>query len=396
MTLRRLGTLIGLLSTIFIATDASALWYGASGQVKMAGLSEQQARQQAVEQAITNVQMFAGVRVTGARQLSNGLITADQLRMDTVGGIRQVEITQIQTKNGIMYVHIRADIFAEEDQCQGQGIFHPVTVTRFTINHPEQAQYGQIYDLGSDLTNTLQNQLRHVAHHLNVRTWLDKNVHFAPQREQVIGDDRAEIARQLALHTDSQYVLFGKIRDLSVTVDRGLRWPWKQRAMTRDIAYDVSLYDGVTGIEIWQKHYRDRAPWTFDSHQIIDSGSSEFWESSYGQMLQKQLSRTSTDLDRILACQPAYARVLNVDDKQVIINAGQRQGLQEKQRVELTHNAEFTDSVGQLHKQMIASGRYLTVKQLGPNTAVLSAPAKVLATVREDDLVNITRQQTTP
>lgn len=163
-----------------------------------------------------------------------------------------------------------------------------------------------------------------------------------------------DLVRATAQDLNAQFVVAGKLLDLSfektnahsidlVTSLRG----WKtlaretyQRATDsywRRFNMELSLYDGPSGALIKRERYSGEAnhPVNVERHQGLESHA--FWQSDYGQLVDKTLNDQAMMISRALECLPMRAQVSRVDFDVVEINAGLDANLMPGDRLRIFH-----------------------------------------------------------
>ena len=73
---------------------------------------------------------------------------------------------------------------------------------------------------------------------------------------------------------------------------------------------------------IFEKQYKNTAPWQFNKREAIDVNSQIFWQSDYGQMVDRTLHTLVSDIDKNMVCQPTQARIVKVAGNKITFNLG--------------------------------------------------------------------------
>jgi len=163
----------------------------------------------------------------------------------------------------------------------------------------------------------------------------------------------------IAKRGDAQLVLSGVIRDFKIESTeyvRGsgvlaqLKSSMRDFIARRSIGIDVYVYDGFTGALIFQQRYTDSILGDVSLPYGYNVGSERFESSPAGHAISQIIHQASDDIQQIFSCHPFAARVVRVDNNQIVIAAG----AQDKIRVGdqfMVYSAGstglgFTDSIG--------------------------------------------------
>lgn len=375
-----LSLMLGLLCTSMFSHSA---WFSASGQAVIVNGDKQKARQQATQEAIRQALLFAGASVTSVQQITNGLLMNDQLEVRATGEVSSVELIDEVYHNGIVTVSIRADIFAQENQCSGADYTKRIATTYFPIRYQGQAANGQIHTLGKEVALKYQGLLNKLSSSLSVS-------HIEPYVFDWHLSNAEKEAQFLAGKTNSQYVLTVTIDDISVKQTRPAAFEfYKGTQQTRAFDLSVALINGATGEHIFSHTYRSNAYWEFDIRQTVDVGSAEFWRSQYGQNIIKTIQTSIADLDELARCEPTMGRVLAVANNQLQINLGRSHKVQTGDQLTLFNVKQISDAFGQEFHQFSLHPTPLIVRRVFNNTATLSAiDNSYLGDVQPNDYVS--------
>ena len=146
----------------------------------------------------------------------------------------------------------------------------------------------------------------------------------------------------LANMTNSQYVLFSEIQDLSMANDENNDWQfWQKNIYQRQFNIALYIHDGTTGERILDKYYQSSAPWQFDKRKQVDVTSHNFWQSEYGQQISLTLDNMVSDIDENMMCQPTQGRIVQVTGNSLIFNLGKRHGVKIGDEFSLLHLDSF-------------------------------------------------------
>lgn len=268
---------------LWLALPAQAQWYTAVGSAPIIDGEVDQAREQATQEALRQAMLQAGASVSSIQNLSNGALTRDQFQIRSNSEVRQYNLLAEERRNDRLTVKLRAYIVAERGkQCLGARYAKGITLIRFGFADPEQASYGQIYELNRELTRQLYGRLSNLRQNFVTRRWLDANLGLDPRRLETGETGYVRQMQSLATDTDSQYLLFGILQDVSLRdPDGNLLQQWLNDPV-RQFTLQIYLFDGLTGELVDQGTYQSRAVWSFDKQAQVDVSGQPFWHSAYG------------------------------------------------------------------------------------------------------------------
>lgn len=163
-----------------------------------------------------------------------------------------------------------------------------------------------------------------------------------------------DLVRATAQELNAQFVVAGNLLDLSFDRTKTNSFElatslsgWKTLAREtyeratdsywRRLVMELSLYDGPSGALIKRKRYQGEANHSIavGRHQGLESHS--FWQSDYGQLVDKTLNEQALMISRALECLPMRAQVSRVDIDVVEINAGLDANLMPGDRLRIFH-----------------------------------------------------------
>lgn len=376
-----------LMMTSMLCGNAWGQWYEATGSAHIIEGNVERAREQAIQEAVKSAIIFAGASISSIQQVENGTLTQDTISYRSNGEVVGLEVLSQTTSGNTLKVHVRAEIFAEA-QCTNSGLSHTMTIVRFPLAHRQHAAYGGVYDIGGAVSKVLHSSIQETSGQIKSHLWLDEVLAYEPTQLTPL-PKVDELARTLARRSNSQYVLLGQIRDISVSQgnDINLKF-WTYKPMPRSLALELDLLDGMTGELVKRFRYSDRVIWDFPPEQQVDPYSADFWQSDYGKAWGRLLGDAQNDIETALACAPSIANIINRQDSGIIVNMGSQDGITRGQTAKLTRMNTFMDPFGKVKTSFDASAVELTVSAVEARQAYLtpSKPAD-LANVNVNDVV---------
>lgn len=332
---------------IFTPLTSNAQWYEAQGHARIDKNSVDLARTKAMENALKKALLVAGASVSSVQQVVNGLLTQDQLSIRASGNVNSIELIDEIHSGNMISVTVRADIFPQDKKCFALDFKKSVLLTQSHLNQREQANIGNIYQLDSAVINQLNQKLRSQGTYSASKTLLKSSTEFSRLNTSFNEEKIKQLAISLADTTDSQYIIFSEINDISFEQQRTNSWKiWQQGTYPRNFDFTLYLYSGINGELVWQKSYQNTAVWSFNKRESIDVNGTIFWQSNYGNMISELLDNMVNDIDENIMCEPSEGKILQVKGNQVVINLGQHHGVKIGDEFSLLHMSNFKNDNG--------------------------------------------------
>lgn len=371
---------------LFASFSSHAIWYEATGQAKIRNGNIEQARAMATENAIQQALLFSGAQVSSLQQVVNGIWQAPETQIMSHGAIDQIELVDEIQSDGSLTITLRLDILDTSESCQNSSIRKNVAITKTGLKSPEQARYGQIFDLHTAYSEKLTNHFSQFSHLFNAKSDIQRSLntrHFFGASQD---NTNSELVRQIADQNNSQFVWISQIDDISLGEQQNSSLSfWQNKAFERFFAVKTSLFNGLTGELLEQRHYDTFATWQTKKTARIDVHSEKFWTMPYGQAIADVNLKIGQDLAGYLACIPAQARILAIENDTLIINLGGENNLVKGQKLYVALRKGFNS------QQLIVNTDYqLRVTQVNQNTAIAKViGSTLLANVQIGDLVTL-------
>ncbi|MEP4889976.1 MAG: flagellar assembly protein T N-terminal domain-containing protein [Aliiglaciecola sp.] len=379
----KLITFFCVLSSVLFSGLSSAAWFESSGQAAIRNGNIELARQNATQDAIKQVLLFAGASVHSVQKMANGVLQNDDLTIRASGEVNSIELIDEVLKDGYLTVSLRADIFANNNVCQSSEYPKSIVTTWHPIDNREQATTGNIFEIGTILPEILQQNFEDFAQQSSIQTILP--FYYTSQPITLIND-----AMTLAKQSNAQYVLTATVKDISVSNPKTSKWQlWNNNLPTRNFSYQVALLDGYTGSLMWQKSYNADAPWDFDTHQSVDINSNQLWQSPFGTAISAVMQDIAINVDEKLACAPTYGRIIQVRGEQLTLDIGSNQGILKGDEFTLFQLQQIIDPQGKTFTQFNLHPTLVKIVSVSPDSAVaVSKDGSLLASIQANDFVS--------
>ncbi|OEG74606.1 flagellar biosynthesis protein FlgT [Shewanella colwelliana] len=314
-----------IIITALMHFNVSAQWIEATGQAKIINGNITQAREDAIEQALSYVALRSGGSFSSEQQTQNGRLTQDKFSMSNQTQVSHVELLNERIEKQTLTVNLRVDIITSTDEkCHLDPLKAAILVPQAQISDRAQLRYGNLGNLQKAMSERLGFIMRSQA------KASFPNVH-ANERldiEQSLVDIRGyRLPSWLSEITDSQYVLLPEIIDISTDpIEASMFGLWDSYPQ-RQFQLRLSLYHGISGEQIWSEYYNSPALWEFEKQITVPAHSNRFWASSYGKNIDSVLMQASEDIDNVLNCRPLLGQIVSRQNNRVIINLGRNNGI---------------------------------------------------------------------
>tara|TARA_B100000809_G_scaffold52238_1_gene47561 strand:+ start:1535 stop:2710 length:1176 start_codon:yes stop_codon:yes gene_type:complete len=361
--------------SLLYSFSVSSQWYETQGHARTNDTSVEIARTKAIENALKKALLVSGASVSSVQQVVNGLLTKDQINIRASGSVNSIELVDEVHSNNLITVTIRADIFAQDKKCFAVNFKKSLLITRSHLSHREQANIGEIYLIDKAIMRELGTQLNQQSVFTKTSTILNNKTDFSRLNDSLQSYKIAQLTQSLSESTDSQYIMFSEITNISFDQQATNNWLfWQQGIYPRNFAINFYLYNGLNGELVWQENYQNTAPWTFTKRIKVDVYGNAFWQSDYGVMVNNIIDKVIKDIDENIMCEPSRGKIIQVQGNQITINLGRDHGLKMGDEFSLLHLTHFTNNSGKSYAGFNVSPYKVKVSKLTRQTATATTP----------------------
>jgi len=377
---------IGMTMTSF---STVAQLYESQGQATIENGNIETARQHAMENALKKALLVAGASVSSLQQVVNGLMTQDEISIRASGSVNAIELIDEVHSSDIITVTIRADIFPQEKQCFSADFRKTLLMTRSKLLHREQANIGSIYALDKSSIGLLSNKFKANSRYIDSKLFNKSVNQFSRLNQSMNFEAIKQLSISLADRTDSHYILYSEIIDVSFNNEATNNWQfWESDIFNRNFAVVLYIYNGTSGELTFEKQYKNTALWTFDKRTAVDVNSDTFWQSDYGRMINNTLNTLAKDIDENIMCEPTQAKIVRVSGNKVTFNLGKRHGVKVGDEFTLLHKSNFTSDSGISYAGFEVSSYKVKVTSTSMQSAVATtSDSGLLGNIQINDLV---------
>lgn len=365
-----------LLSLLILFTEvATAGWYEVTGRATVVS-SEEVARIHALEDALYQAVNFSGADIGNIANLRPLLESERKEYQFSNSEVRYIVIDEQKIRRGVMYVKARIDIYPSATGCHVDQYKKTFLVGNIELASPQQAVMGKIYSVGDDFANVINRQLdQESANFVSVGTTdFEINKRY-PERLKMIAED-----------TGAQYILGGVITDLTATIEQNII---KEDVINRQFALEMTIFDGKTGNEVYNRNYREVARWPFAKTSQVDTKSARFWASTYGDMMLRVSRNIMLDLESEVSCKVTLPEVVAKWGNTITIDLGRLHGVEEGDKLQLWHTGSFIDQRGLPRNKVTQTDITVTVSRVYENEAEITVDQpEMLTSVQIGDVMH--------
>lgn len=358
------------------------------------------ARKDAIDDALYQASLQAGVRVSSTQILQNFTLAKDQVKMKTGAKVNLKEVVSEERWKDEVSVTLIADVTAE-NQCSDNDVVpyrKTLVVAGFELLDARQGSLGRLGNIEQKLPEVLALALNNRGH---LRALSASGFHMARGGADAPAFfDNKNLDDVLPGHAlGSQFVLSGVVRNLSMInpdadkerfFDEALdSFGWSREKPLRQFVLDVFIHDAFSGALMFQQAYAAQGNWSLDEDLAIGFASPQFWKQDYGRQVKHVLQQVVHDVDNTLACQPFMGKVASTHGKQLRINAGTASGLRPGDDLNLYRTRSLYDANQKIGIDLQPTQVKAKIIRVLPTFALaeLSQTAMVLGIQQDDVLV---------
>jgi len=366
-TLKSLIVFLALFSNQSFAT-----WYQGTAQQRIGAFNFETIRTETIKHAIANAAMQSNSYIQVEDIVLDGLLESSKTVLRSEGNIRRVKILSESINNDILSIIVNVDI-KPLFGCQNDPYAKSLLLTQFPLLKPNQAVQGAIFDIGIQASRRFEMQLN-TQESVYVSSLLNKA--FMPDGSLGTINTRylKDVGSYLATEHDSQFILFGAIRDISLFEQVKDQLLIDDVLLRRNFTFQIYLYDAIKGKLIIQKSYHGEANWQYQENHMVDTNNSVFWRSDYGRTILHTINSAVIDINDELSCQQSLPQIIHSDNGQLVINIGEEQGVKVGDKFELVKQQFMQGINGKAFPlSSVDTSKTLKVIQVNNQTAVLTS-----------------------
>lgn len=400
MTVRSIFLLISVSIVNVFSSFVSAQEITAVGSA-VVGPDLQKTRELAVKDALRQASLEIGGSIHSSQMLVDGLVTSDQVQVNTQGRFRHVRVLKEEIAYGILEVKVRAE-FITGDTCPvgtGNGYRKAVAVAGFPLQAPKEASLGRLDNIEQRLSGVIANTLngKHKLRAMDAgHVLLFSSVDRAPVSQNNL--QRLTTSVELSKELGAQFVVSGVIRDLAmINPDAGVPRPWdapldllglSRSQRDRNFVLDVYVHDGISGSLMFQNTYAAQGVWEHDDYTKTGFATPMFWKTDFGGQVKHVISKVVTDLNENLGCQPYMAKIISTQGDYIRLDTGSSIGMRPGDELTVFRTRTFYSLDNEGLTELNDTKVKATITQVQPRFAIArlnKTPARFA--IQRDDVV---------
>lgn len=370
MHIPRSASLI-ILSLALLSLPTLAEWMEASGEATIINGNTAQAREEAINQAVSYATLSTGIQISSEQQTSNGNLTQNNFAINRNAQAISIQLVSERIQGNKIYVSLRLDLNDDPtQQCPNGQLKAAILIPQAQIKDRTQLRYGQL----SGFEEVISEKLGSVIEDYSSTGFSHTHAEELLDIKQDLVDIRGyRLPSWLSEITDSQYILQPQIMDISMEPVQATFLGFWDEAPLRQFQFKLSLYHGISGEEVWSKSYSTSAPWEFEEQAIIAPNTDRFWRSSYGKNITKLMQQATHDLDSTLNCRPLLGQVVSRQADRIILNLGRKHGIRVGDKFQVVLQQNLPDRLNEMRAVATKSRATVKIEQVSEesSTAVL-------------------------
>lgn len=345
------------LATLLISSAAAAQSIEAEGLAALDAGGMEQARQEAIQDALQQAAINAAARVEASSDIDAAGRLQESVRVTPAAVISSHTVLREWRTDGLLHVQIRAEIRPQEEivappntnqkaPARTPGFKKKIAVTRFHVVNSLQVE--DIANIWDGYPLELLRRLEMLGNVLPVNSVA--SLLSAGSEPIVDSPANQDMIRRIAEQTGSQLVISGVILDAGFgggTIRPYWGWqgkedgarselalPWPNIAVglkpgpsERRLEVEIFLHDGLTGALV----ARHRASTEADGRVTVGRdkpfASAAFFATPFGKSTDRLINTQVEAISNELACLPFMANIVRIQGKKVFLDAGGTSGL---------------------------------------------------------------------
>jgi len=370
MHILRSASIISLSLTL-LSMSVQAEWIEASGEAMIINGNIAQAREEAINQAVSYATLNTGIRISSEQQTTNGNLTQSSFAINRNAQAISIQLVNERIQGQRIYVSLRLDLNEDPtQQCPNGQLKAAILIPQAQIKDRTQLRYGQLSGFEEIISEKLSHNIDSYSStsfsHLHAKERLDITQDLVDIRGYRLPNWLSEI-------TDSQYILQPQIIDISTDPVKSTFLGIWDEAPQRQFQFKLNLYHGISGEEVWSKSYSTSAPWEFEEQTVVSPNSERFWRSTYGRNINQLMQQATQDLDSTLNCRPLLGQVVSRQADRIILNLGRKHGIRVNDKFQVVLQQNLPDRLNEMRPIATKSRATVKIEQVSEesSTAVL-------------------------
>jgi hypothetical protein len=323
---------------------AYPIWFDGQGEALIIDGKIAAAREKAIQDALLTLMYHGGASINALQVVKSGVLEIDKLTVRTNGEIVDMHLLSEKIIDDKIQVTVSADIYPF-DSCKKDNYAKSLFIGPIQLDKPMHAQLGGLYQLPEEISQRLYYRFATDSRHIDVRHLRTRQIAFNNSSSNDLERQMLSVAHDISAKYDVQYILFGRINDMSDYNESNPTLLGLGNATVKQRNYKIHLYviDAINNKTVFQKSYEGSQEWPFDATMKLDVASNTFWYSDYGKLINLFIEQSVEDIENAFSCQTTLASVVAIQNNEnLVINLGQNNGLRKGDHFKLRRQQSFT------------------------------------------------------
>jgi len=311
--------LVIVIAVFVFGGEAIAALVQVEGRAAIDESGRSKARQSAMQDAIRQAAINAGARVQSTTEMTDSVLTIDNVRVRAIGVVRDVVVLDewLDDENDIYHVLIRANVHDEDleaERTSKNRFGYKVAVTQFNVADRLQIQ---------DLPNIEIVLAQEIVRRLQVNAGfyaIDASQYLLSESMEAytaLGRTPTQIIVDMASRLGAQFIISGTIKDMGVTEHLS-------SFELRHAEIEIFIHDGVSGALVG-RHQLNGSTLQGALFQFPTSApvlADKFFASPIGKEVHQIIDGLIFKAENTMKSLPFVARVLQISGKKVYFDVG--------------------------------------------------------------------------
>ena len=344
------------LAALLVSSAATAQSIEAEGIAALDAGGMEQARQEAIQDALQQAAISAAARVEASSTMDAAGRLQESVRVTPAAVISSHTVLREWSADGLLHVQIRAEVQPQEKATPANAspkapartpnLKKKIAVTRFNVVNSLQVE--DISNIWDGYPLELLRRLEMLGNVLPVNSV--SSLLSAGSTPIVDSPANRDMIRSIAEQTGSQFVISGVIldagfgggtirpywgwqgRESGTRSEIALPWPnlaagLKPGPSERRLEVEVFLHDGLSGALIARHRTSAEADGRVTVGRDKPFASAAFFATPFGQITERIIDTQVETISNDLACLPFMANIVRIQGKKVFLDAGGTSGL---------------------------------------------------------------------
>jgi len=318
--------IILIMAICLIPSTSYAQWYTGQASQLINDQDYNSVRKATIEQAVENASLQASSFIKIENTVTNGILSNSSSHLLSEHKVSEIKILNESVANDVLTINVKVNLQSKLD-CIEDKYLKQLVIAQFPLLTPAQAAAGDIFTLPFHVASRFKNELTNQPS-VFVEELIPEMVFKPNDNINTINlKSIKSISHALSYQFQSQYLVFGYIRDIGLFNETTSSLLNKTISPKRNFTIKVFMYDRISDSILLQNEYHGEGGWSFDSFSRVDLANSLFWRSEYGKTISNTLFKAAKDINEVLSCEATKANVINIDNGYITINIGSLHGV---------------------------------------------------------------------